>query len=129
MRPHQTFSWVPAKRRWPIRPFRGPRPVRPPRVLASLARTPGRFRGSARRALRPFCKELAGLGQAEAATSQEARPGTGDGGHAASRKCRSGAPKGEPPDRKGGAAEAERRRRTITAPFGASLPSLFGELR
>jgi len=39
------------------------RPVRPPRAQASLACAPGRFRGSARAALRPRCEELAGLGQ------------------------------------------------------------------
>ena len=49
---------------------RGPRPVRPPRVSATLAETPGRFRDSARRALRPFREELAGTGP-----GANARPG------------------------------------------------------
>src|SRR6267142_2475747 len=45
---------------------------------AGVARNPalGRLRGSARAALGPLCKELAGLGQGrQCPTSQEARPG------------------------------------------------------
>src|SRR4249919_2714365 len=50
--------------------------------------------------------------------SEKVRPSRGSHGPGAKNR-RSGAPKGEPPDRKGGAAEAERRRRNWKAPFGA----------
>jgi hypothetical protein len=122
MRSHQTFLPVPAKR---VIPSDLPvsRPVRPPRVLATLARTPGRFRGSARRALRPFCEELAGLGLAQA-SSQEARPGTGEAGRqachsqmprwSAERRARL-TPGARPPERAGHQG----------APLGAPPPSPF----
>ena len=90
MRPHQTFLLVPVKRSDPQS-----RPVRPPRVWLSLSRALGRFRGSARRALRPFCKELAGLGQGANAHDPGSAARNWRCGHAASRKCRGGAPKGE----------------------------------
>src|SRR5712691_13308250 len=66
---------------------------------AGWARNPalGRLRGSARAALGPLCKELAGLGQGrQCPTSQEARPGADAEPRGFRWKSRGGAPKGAP---------------------------------
>jgi hypothetical protein len=99
------------------------RPYKPagaaPRAWLSLSRALGRFRGSARAALRPLCREPAGRGvlfsgsrrrprcgaerqrERRRRTHPEARPGTDDAGQLASANAASGAPRGERPSSQG----------------------------
>jgi len=98
----------------------GAAPAREARNLA-----PGRLRGSARPALRPVCREPAGLGLSRGAraplpSSQEARPGAAANAYGHLAQSRGGAPRGERPDRKG--RPAPRMRGDCGAPRGAPPP-------